>query len=87
MGDNYTSISVTKDTLARINDAMPESYDSKDAYLSDLVENGEVTVSGEGLSGAQYDELVERLERIEASASTAESRTGTIEGTLEDLSR
>lgn len=87
MGDNYTSISVTKETLETINDSMPDTYDSKDAYLRDLIETGEVKVSGEGLSAEQYDELCARLERIESSASTAEQRTGTLEGLLEELSR
>lgn len=87
MGDNYTSISVTKETLETINDAIPDTYDSKDAYLRDLIETGEVTVRGEGLSPAQFEELMDALDRIEASASTAENRTGTIESTLEELSR
>ena len=44
-------------------------------------------VSGDPIGTSEFNELFERLSRIESAASTAEERTGSIENTLEGLSR
>jgi hypothetical protein len=87
MGNGHTTISVSPETLDEINDAMPDEYDSKDAFLLDLVRDGEVVVEATGVAESQFTELCDRLERVEASASTAESRAGSIENTLEEMGR
>ena len=44
-------------------------------------------VYGDPIGTGEFNEVLERLSRIESAASTAEERTGSIENTLEGLSR
>lgn len=65
--------------LQRCSDTRPE--------IREFVEAGSETVEGGDASGGVPDDLREQLDRIEASASTAEDRTGSIQRQLEGMSR
>ena len=88
---------VYEPTLERFNghkadaraDDMPEL--SADSFLNTLLDTYErVQEQGgypDGGSSDLPDDLRDQLDRIESAASTAEERTGSIENTLEGLSR
>ena len=76
-----TTIEITeeqRDELKALKQHDRESYKS----VIDRLLDGDTSDEPGGL-----DDLRERLDRIESAAATAEERTGSIENTLEGLSR
>ena len=74
-----TSIPVTEAVRDELRDEKPEDKSWSD-FLSQLAGNYDG-----GVSGDIPAEVREQLDRIEASASAAEDRTGSIQRTVEDM--
>ena len=84
MGD-WTTLSVTKDTVEQLKEAKPPDM-SWNEYLYGIAEDGTIAESAGDPQGApKFDEVLEKLDRIESAATTAEDRTGDIQRTLEGL--
>ena len=62
-------------------DEIQRTVEQNNGALGDTVEQA-LNIGEHG-----FTDIVDRLERIESAASTAEERTGSIENTLEELSR
>ena len=77
----YTSIRVTVDTKEKAQASKREG-ETWNEYLQRCTAN-----PPEVREYVELGDLQERLDRIESAASTAEERTGSIQNTLEGLSR
>jgi len=82
-----TTISVSDETKARFDDLRPAGAASNDEFLSALLEYYEDGVAPEyaDTDAGIPDDLRDQLDRIEAAATTAEDRTGSIQATLEAM--
>jgi len=82
-----TTISVSDETKARFDDLRPAGAASNDEFLSALLEYYEdgVAPSYSDTDSGIPDDLRDQLNRIEAAATTAEDRTGSIQATLEAM--
>ena len=77
----YTSIRVTVDAKENA-EASKRDGETWNEYLQRCTAN-----PPEVREYVELGDLQDRLDRIESAASTAEERTGSIENTLEELSR
>lgn len=89
-----TSIATRVETLERfnrlkdeLNEEQPDAPDhNADSFLNAMMdewEDRDDDTSGMGV--AEYQRLLDRLDRIESAASTTEDRTGSIQNTLEKM--
>ena len=85
MTDDTTTIEITKEQRDELKALKAHSRESYKAVIGRLLEDDAGDVSGDPIGTNEFNELFERLSRIESAASTAEERTGSIENTLENM--
>ena len=84
MTDNTTTIEITEDQRDELKDLKAHERESYKSVIGRLLEGDDTgDVSGDPIGTDEFNDLFERLSRIESAASTAEERTGSIENTLE----
>ena len=87
MTDDTTTIEITEEQRDELKALKAHERESYKAVIGRLLEGDGGDVSGDPTGTDEFKEVFERLSRIESAASTAEERTGSIENTLEGLSR
>ena len=83
MTDDTTTIEITEDQRDELKALKAHERESYKSVIGRLLEGDGGDVSGDHIGTAEFNEVFERLSRIESAASTAEERTGSIENTLE----
>ena len=85
MSDDTTTIEITEGQRDELKALKAHDRESYKAVIGRLLEGTDAEI--QTTADAGLDDLRDQLDRIESAASTAEERTGSIENTLEGLSR
>ena len=86
MGE-WTTLSVKQSTVDHLKEAKPEDM-SWNEFLYGLNENNEIAESaGKPQGTSDLDEVIDKLERIEAMTQEATNAAQSAENAVEDLSR
>ena len=83
MTNDTTTIEITGDQHDDLEERKQHKRESFKSVVGRLLDREETPAT----NGVELGDLRDQLDRIESAASTAEERTGSIENTLEGLSR